>query len=239
MRRAHLLAAVTKRPLVGLYPLLRNWTGAVMDFCRRREYEDNCWWYNERASLSILAGAAWRTKGWSALEEFSTTKRGVIPDDQVDPGRIVRGRCDLYVAHGSGDYAIEAKQAWQSIGRRARVSRVDQAMAKAWRDAGNLTHDEAQHRLAATFVAPFIPLSEVGQTLRGKAVIDETAVRVAVEGWLGSINLSGLDAYAYVFPRKASGFVNPARTLIFPGTLVCIEKRTRANRHRRVETALE
>jgi hypothetical protein len=233
-RRLHLIETRTKSPLKGLNPLLVSWTQTTIDFCRRRNFEDNCWWYNERASLSILAGAAWRIKGWSALEEFSTTKRGVVPENELDPGRIVRGRCDLLLAHASSDYAVEAKQVWQPIGRRARVNRVKSGMQKAWQDVGNLTHDEGDHRLALTFVAPYIPLCEVGElTIRGAAVVDEVAVRDVVESWLKGLDLSVMDAYAYAFPRVASGFVNDAQKYVFPGSLICVRKRKKANRQSR------
>lgn len=213
-RRVHLTEARTKSPLKGLNPVLVSWTQTTIDFCRRRNFEDNCWWYNERASLSVLAGAAWRIKGWSALEEFSTTKRGVILGKEVDAGRIVRGRCDLLLAHGSSDYAVEAKQVWQ--------------------DVGNLTHDEGDHRLALTFVAPYIPLREVGElTNQGVAVVDEVAVRDAVESWLKELDLWEFDAHAYAFPRVAGGFVNGAQSYVFPGSLICVRKRKRANRQKR------
>lgn len=233
-RRTHLTEARTTSPLKGLNPLLVSWTQTTIDFCRRRNFEDNCWWYNERASLSILAGAAWRVKGWSALEEFSTTKRGSIPEGEVDHGRIVRGRCDLLLAHGSSDYAVEAKQVWQPIGQRARADRVKTGMQKAWQDVGNLTHDEGDHRLALTFVAPYIPLREVGEcNSRGVAVVNEVAVRDAVESWLNGLDLPTLDAYAYAFPRVASGFVNADQTYVFPGSLICVRKRKKANRQKR------
>jgi hypothetical protein len=233
-RRVHLTEARTKSPLKGLNPVLVSWTQTTIDFCRRRNFEDNCWWYNERASLSVLAGAAWRIKGWSALEEFSTTKRGVILGKEVDAGRIVRGRCDLLLAHGSSDYAVEAKQVWQPIGRRARVDRIKSGMQKAWQDVGNLTHDEGDHRLALTFVAPYIPLREVGEiTNQGVAVVDEVAVRDAVESWLKKLDLWEFDAHAYAFPRVANGFVNGAQSYVFPGSLICVRKRKRANRQKR------
>lgn len=233
-RRTHLVNARTKSQLKGLSPLLTSWTETTIDFCKRRDFEDNCWWYNERASLSVLAGAAWRLKGWAALEEFSTTKRGVIPDNEIDPGRIVRGRCDLHLSHGSSDYAVEAKQAWQPIGRRARADRLSLGMRKAWNDAGNLTHDEGDHRLAVTFVAPYVPVSEVGKRrARGGAMVDEVAVREAVESWLSRLDLSRMDAYAYAFPRVTGGFVNERQTYLFPGSLLCVQERKRANRQRR------
>jgi hypothetical protein len=42
--------------------LVRSWRG------------DLPWWYNERASISVLAGAAWGTGGL-AFEEYSEDKK--------------------------------------------------------------------------------------------------------------------------------------------------------------------
>lgn len=220
----------TKSKLRGLHPLLVSWTDAVQSFCKSRDHQDNPWWYNERASLSVLAGAAWRLndKSWTALEEFSTTKRGVVPEKSIDGGRIVRGRCDLHVAHKSTSFAIEAKQAWQAIGSRAQVDKVTRARKLAWIDAGKLTSDEADHRIALTFVSPYLALSEVGEKGRkGEALINESLVQEKVIEWLGSVPLKDLDAYAYYFPKRTRGFVNARQTRIFPGVLICIERRTR------------
>lgn len=237
-RVSDLTAATTKSKLRGLQPLLVSWSNAVLDFCKSSGYEDNPWWYNERASLSLLAGAAWRMSGWTALEEFSTTKRGVIPEGDVDSGHIVRGRCDLYVAHRSTSFAIEAKQAWQSIGSRAKAGNanrvIDSARRKAWADAGKLTSDEANHRLAITFVVPYLPVSEVGEMGRqGTLRIDERLVRGKLEEWRDSIGLSSTSAYAYVFPRRSAGFINSRQTKLFPGTLILVERRQRGSKQLR------
>lgn len=47
-----------------LRALLESWIKVVKRYCDAHE-RDNCWWYNERASLSTLAGAAWAIKGAS------------------------------------------------------------------------------------------------------------------------------------------------------------------------------
>ena len=52
---------------------------------RRREAKDSAHWYNERATLSVLAAAAWKSGG-IALEEYSLRKHD---------GRA--GRADLWV----------------------------------------------------------------------------------------------------------------------------------------------
>ncbi|MBG0847374.1 hypothetical protein H3222_19405 [Pseudomonas chengduensis] len=65
--------------------LLKSWVEMVERYCTQHENQDNPWWYNERASLSTLAGAAW-SSGWSALEEYSSVKRQKAPADGVEHG---------------------------------------------------------------------------------------------------------------------------------------------------------
>lgn len=230
----NLIEVKTSLRLRGLHPVLSNWTQAVMDFSKQADHDNNCWWYNERASLSVLAGAAWRTKGWTALEEFSTTKRATVPDGEVDHGRVSRGRCDLHIESPSNNYAIEAKQAWQCIGKNARADRMAKAMKKANKDAGNLSRDEGKHRLGLTFVVPYLSLSQVGERhSRKDPDIDQIAVREAVVTWLEKVDFSSLSAFAFVFPGRTSGYYNENRSLVFPGTLIAIEERTKANKQRK------
>lgn len=230
----NLIKVRTSRRLLGLHPVLSSWTEAVMDFSKQATHENNCWWYNERASLSVLAGAAWRTKGWTALEEFGTTKRAKVPDGEVDHGRLARGSCDLHIESPSNSYAIEAKQAWQCIGRNARVDRMTKVMGKAKQDAGNLSRDEGEHRLALTFVVPYMPLSQVGERrLRMAPGIDEVVVREAVVKWLDRVDFSAFSAFAFVFPKRSSGYYNEKENLVFPGTLIAIKERMKANKQRK------
>lgn len=210
----------------GLHPLLSSWTKLVHDYCRCDRYDDNPWWYNERASLSTLAGAAWRLKDWYALEEFSTTKRGVIANRVIEDGGVVRGRCDLYVSHGSTNFAFEAKQVWQSMGVRSKRDHVSRALKAAVRDAGNLTADQADHRLGIVFVAPFIPLSEVSERgAQGRRVIDVTQVRTAFLEWVTGLPTNVFDAYAYTFVDKCSNYVSDgANPRVFPGAFLAVKR---------------
>ncbi|BCT91037.1 hypothetical protein LYSHEL_00610 [Lysobacter helvus] len=232
-RVANIEIVQTKRVLNGLQPLLHGWLKVVHDFCAADQFEDNPWWYNERASLSTLAGAAWRLPRWNALEEFSTTKRGVLPDGDVDRRENVRGRCDLYVAHATTSFAIEAKQAWQPIGSRARKNYLAPAMQAAKRDAGNLTSDQADHRLAVVFVAPHIPLAAVSQEgKRGKRIVDAGMAKEAFAGWLGRLDTGALDAHAVHFSGRCHDFVSE-HDRVFPGVLMAVKRCKRGARGRR------
>ena len=109
-----------------LRPILKKW----MSECRRYTEitGDASWWFNERASTGILAIAAAKTRGWAALEEYSTTK------GQIDVNGVkknIKGRCDLYISNDKYDFAIEFKQAWQNLFPTDRFSKV----SNGWRDA--------------------------------------------------------------------------------------------------------
>lgn len=216
----------TTSDLRGLSPLLQEWIRVVEDFCTSEGFERNPWWYNERASLSTLAGAAWRLgNGWTALEEFATQKRGVVPGKMTDPSKGVRGRCDLYVSHKSTDFAIEAKQAWQSLGVRTRQQKISSAMGSAKRDAGNLTVDEASYRLGAVFTVPYIPTSEVSSVGRnGELQLDPKKVLQRVNEWLKERELGQYDAYAYFFTERCLDFVSEKADRVFPGVLLTINQ---------------
>ena len=131
MRSEPRIGVKVNSALRGLRPLLVEWTALLEEYCIAHRYDDNPWFYNERATLSTLAGAAWRLEGWTALEEYSTKKwGGNQKKGSVDAGKLRAGRCDLFVAHRSAAFALEAKQAWQPIGQRIKpFLRVENAVA--------------------------------------------------------------------------------------------------------------
>lgn len=214
--------------LRALYPVLEAWIEVVNRYCEVQVHWDNPWWFNERASLSTLAGAAWSLRNWVALEEYATTKRGPLPTGKVSEDGIREernGRCDLFIRNKTHHFAVEAKQAWQSIGPRTLgVTFVHRAMRKAWKDAGNLHIHEADHRLAATFVVPYLPASALKIAEPG----------VWVKEWL---KRSPFDvdhripaAVAYVFPSNWKRFKGENKDGYFPGVVLVIEQRRKANR---------
>ncbi|WP_419307911.1 hypothetical protein J8402_04270 [Chromohalobacter israelensis] len=212
-----------------LQPLLESWLGALDEYSRlHREFgiDDNPWWHNERASISLLAGAAWR-KGWVALEEFGTSKRGhKIPSEER--GERV-GRCDLYVTNREVSIAMEAKQAWQRIGYRSQADKeVRDKLQSAWGDTGYLHAYEADKRFAATFIVPNLPASEVED---GDA-ISPTLLREKVLEWLelmaGFCRRPGKPvSFAYFFPSDGERYWNDYTGTVYPGVVLVMEERVR------------
>ena len=79
-------------------PLLKKWVTTNIDVVRHWQ-GDLAWWYGERASISVLAGAAWRIGGF-AFEEYREDKK-------TGPGRV-----DLYLKVGRQQFIAEAKYCW-------------------------------------------------------------------------------------------------------------------------------
>jgi len=150
---------LVRMELRGLKPVLREWTQEQARF--RAIVDDFAWWYGERSNIGLLAVAACRLRGVAALEEFSTRK--CLPEINEDK-KDRHGRCDLWISGSEWgkSYAIEAKQAWTSIGASADFgSNIDSAFEKGpWADAGNLVIDEADVRVALLFVVPRIPCGQ-------------------------------------------------------------------------------
>lgn len=224
------LRGVSTPKLRVLRPVLEAWIEAVHRYRKLQGHEDAPWWFNERASLSTLAGAVWTLPNWAALEEYATTKKGVMPEDKVDeggPSPERNGRCDLLILGKSTNFAVEAKQAWQSIGSRSSgVANVHKAMRMAWHDAGDLHLDEGEHRLAATFVVPYVP----------KRDVVGSHPHEVVQRWLSSepfnVDRRSPAALAYVFPKDVEnlGAKDEGKGGYFPGVLLVIEHRQRGNR---------
>ncbi|MEK1941642.1 MAG: hypothetical protein AAAB16_14830 [Pseudomonas sp.] len=132
-----------------LSPVLRSWIACVQRYIDVWDGDDLPYWYNERANISILAGAAWKAD-WTAIEEYQITK---VATEASQQGTSI-GRNDLYVANEIYGFCIEAKVAYVDIedlntAKKHIVGRCSQAIF----DAGRLDYDEP--RLGAVFVAPY------------------------------------------------------------------------------------
>jgi hypothetical protein len=90
---------------------LWEWTIAQERSSRLWGWDDVPWWYGERASLSVLAGAIWRTGG-IALEEYTVDKSHRRDDGQKG---LMQGRNDLYFRIGRSDFVLEAKAVWPTL----------------------------------------------------------------------------------------------------------------------------
>lgn len=187
-----------------LYDFLHSWTKIIDSYIHYCEYEDNPWWYNERASLSTLAAAAWSCGGIS-LEEYSTEK-----GKHDDPWS---GRCDLFLGMKNEFFACEGKQAWCPIGRQAKngIKNISDSLSLACDDARKLDKQEGR-RLGICFAVPYLPKKE------------EKYIEEQINKWLLKIEKEiEYSSYAWVFPKEVRLLSSP-KGYFHPGIAVIIKE---------------
>jgi hypothetical protein len=198
----------TKRKLRCLYSTLDNWAKLNSLIGRRWMQRNNApWWYNERALLSVLAGAVWQTGG-HAFEEYSELKRHT---SRPVSGRM--GRVDLWFNVGQHEFSAEAKQRWIRFERNTdKTDQFARWMQEAKIDARRRAPDRfTRRRLAIVFGVPFIrPCSK--EKLRDR-----------IEWLLQQAETVKADAIACIFPNlkrlpKSDG------GMVFPGLIVWIKE---------------
>jgi len=198
--------------LRSLEPVLKEYQRVIVSLGSRWavESEDVPWWYNERASLSILAGAIWRAHGW-AFEEFSTLKSS---RDAAQVRGESSGRCDINFAFRGHEYAGEAKQCWPKLqdGKRA-FGEVKLSLQAALKD-GQRIPPWGIPILAIVFVSPRIPRGDVRHT--------ERAVLSLLHHILKIPNTS----VVWAFPRAAQALTPSGRNseLVYPGTITILKR---------------
>lgn len=139
--------------------LLEEWIKLLEDTAARwPDKDDSAWSYNERASVSVLAGAVWRIGGL-AFEEYSTETfaRG----KRRTRANEVHGRADLYFEVNSREFVVEAKHCRCSAGRNANSPlHVGRLLQEAVMDASLNVPRYGYRRLGAVFAAPKIPVAQ-------------------------------------------------------------------------------
>jgi len=78
---------------------------------------DLAYFYNERANVSIFAGAVWRQnpKDNLVLEEYSCDKYNECSSENETNISTYKGRRDLWFCLGESQFRCEAKQKWWSL----------------------------------------------------------------------------------------------------------------------------
>ncbi len=141
--------------------LLWDWTSVIERTVRLWHPEDVPWWYNERASLSLFAGAIWKAGG-IAFEEFSSEREAPRGTGGTTVVRRL-GRIDLYFSFQGEDFVAEAKQCWPRVGSRAQSSKgeIERMLQQASADVQTVPAAYGQ-RLALVFASPYFPKAELG-----------------------------------------------------------------------------
>lgn len=146
---------------------LWEWTFALERSCRLWGWRDAPWWYGERASLSVLAGAIWKSGG-VALEEYAIERKKDVRHNQ----RTRRtGRNDLYFNLGGNDFVLEAKILWSNMKSGTPLVDLRAKLDSAKCDVRSVKDTYGARRLAAVFVSPSIAERHVHR-------MDESIVRL-------------------------------------------------------------
>lgn len=192
-----------------LLPVLCEWRKLNERIADEWHYWDVPWWYNERASFSVLAGAIWNS-GEFAFEEFSDEKRRSSPRS-LRSHKLYNGRVDLYFNIRGKDFIAEAKICWPRCGRLNffRQNMIENSLADACRDIRK-SKPYGQRRLGMLFVAPRWRSSL-------KHEIDHR-----IDVWISRIKEIDCDAMAWTFPAGARRFQEYG--YIYPGVAVFIKE---------------
>jgi hypothetical protein len=194
--------------------ILQRWIRTNIKVAEVWEGRDVPWWYNERASLSIFAGAVWQCGG-IAFEEFSQEK---LFASRRGTRRIpYSGRCDIFFEIGSREFVAEAKPGWSGgTPNQDPAPRIRKRLLEARKATGRLAPN-GQRRLAIVFVAP---------SFRKKFRIDEVRM---IKRWVKNIRVIPCSAKAWVFP-EVSRRLRSEDKRYWPGTAVFIQEVKRSIR---------
>lgn len=124
-------------------PAMERFLENLQRYAELMEWDDLPHYYNERATLSLLAGAAWQS-GMIASEEYVSTK-GKRDD-------AIAGRADLWAYCPTSEQAIsiEAKQRWPTMG--VETNTIIKGIDDAEADILKINHGDV--RVGLTFFAP-------------------------------------------------------------------------------------
>ncbi len=198
-------------PLKMLQPVLKKWQKLNED---RSWFKagDAPWWYNERATLSVFAGAVWRCGG-QVLEEFSAKK---VTGSKSGKASHKIGRCDIWFGISESEFVAEAKQCWPRLSGSTQNARrtVEASITEARREVMRVP-DWGYRRLGITFAAPLVHVSkqeEISQYLRA-FILQLLAIKYTTIAW--------------VFPKAArslrpSSKESANRDYVFPGVVMLL-----------------
>lgn len=201
-----------------LWQILKQWRRTNIHVAEAWEGEDAPWWYNERASLSILAGAVWLSGG-IAFEEFSAEK--LFASRRGAYRRPYSGRCDMFFEKGSCEFNIEAKFGYSGATNEGTdpVPRIEKVIKSAKKAARDLPAN-GQRRLAVVFIAPYFTRK-----------FEDDDVRMIIR-WIDKIREIKCSAKAWVFPKSSRRLLSEDADDYCPGAAVFIQEVWRASGNR-------
>ncbi|OKQ15661.1 hypothetical protein [Vibrio antiquarius] len=182
---------------------------------------DLAYFYNERANISILAGAIWRQSEYKALvlEEYSTDKEKQTDDNKDINARGYRGRRDLWFCLNEQQFRCEAKQLWWSL-ESLNEHDFSSAIKLADREANKIERqyiDGDNFALGIVFITFKIRRTNLGKGSSCLAELDRLIARYQQDD---------LITHKLVLDEvlRSGG----ESTTLYPGVLVLLKSRTKA-----------
>jgi hypothetical protein len=191
--------------------ILRKWLRCIARVTESwAQFKDLPWWYNERADISVLAGAVWKS-GELAVEEFVSEKRR-ISRNTGKLSRRYKGRIDFYFSVKGQHFIAEAKDCWSGAGDESTdpTFRIGKRLQAALSDIKKVK-SYGDRQLAILFVKPVLPAKK-----------RKNAARL-IKRWLGLVRKMEFDAVAWYFPESARRIKWKNR--LYPGVMILIKER--------------
>lgn len=181
--------------------VLEEWMLAIERYTRIMGGEDAPYYYNERANISVLAGAAWKA-GWVALEEFQSEK-GYRNRAKTN------GRTDLYFANETSEELIEAKFQWICMGSGKLAEMVKEQMNLAVSDAKK---SRANSKDVRSIGVGFFPVYKKNTRIDN---VDELIGQTILE-----FDKQDYHAIAWCFPKEMRDHVAETSGNLLPGIVM-------------------
>lgn len=193
------------RVLRPLCPIFSDWIAFSKRWTKIFDY-DAVWWYNERASVSVLAAAiTWN--GGVVLEELTNHKKVEL---RGGSNALAIGRADMVFRFKKWDFVLEAKQLWLSAQSENASDKIQEALREAKKNVV-ATVSYGSQRLGAVFVTPWV----------AKSVREKT--RLLIQSLIDQIKRDvDYGAFAYVFPRAARALKWEGETVFYPGSMLLL-----------------
>ncbi len=182
------------------------------------------WRYNERSSISTLAGCIWRLRG-IAIEEFDTEKgySNAPRSKQHATGDKIWGRCDLYFEYADIECEIEAKFYRPEIDKNLKpqkelANRLDKAVQDASR---NYAYDN-RLRVGLLITTPYISIEKLALWNESNRNLE-----ASLGLWVDAAKSIPDAAVAWFFPRnlQVCSFVNSRYcSHHFPGVIILLKQ---------------
>lgn len=184
--------------------IMEEWMLAIERYTRIMDGNDAPYYYNERANISVLTGAAWRS-GWVALEEFQS-KKGYRNKAKKN------GRTDLYLANESDEALIEAKFKWICMGSYNLRRMVQETMDLATLDAERTRSD---YKDIKAFGVGFFPVYKKNSRIQNR---DEL-----IEQTITEFEKQDYHAIGWCFPPEMRDHVSKFKGNLLPGVIMLIK----------------